>query len=853
MDVTRMPDRSSALLVWLLLAPLALLSHSAVSTGPAVEPPPLEIDVPGQPDQPTLDPALDPAQPIEPAASIDVQRGLAGQLIRSGSELLRAETLTVQGMEAALLLAQEAVDVAPDDPEAWYYLLSIATLTERDDVVDRAVSRLVELDPANDHVLLRKLRREIEAKQIAAERAERYEREIDRNDLPDTIRSRLAFDLAILERRRGRTDAFAEWLAESVALDRSHTAAAALAAGYFRLHVNDAVGAGELLLTQFLANPTDISAQMLTANHMLDHGAYDAAERLYTLATQCYESIALVSVPGELIADLAIARWGAGRPTAALRQIEDYQHELDRQYRERLLHEDQDLSPQDRAKRHAPMPLTVAVTAAAIRVRQDQDQGRAMIQGVVDMYQQRIEAAIDEARQEAQSLDPRIEEEIAKFWLEAAWLAVWLSPRPERAGEFVARATDLIELSERAEARIEGWTALRTGDIEQAIEKLQPHASRDPAAGLGYATALLARGERRNAARQFLQVVRMQPGSLIGVWAGDQLAELLGRRAPISDEASQLNQLMRDVPRYIDHFPKRPSTMLSLRIRPTKDRFDPYEPIRVDLEITNRSARPLAIDPDGPILPEIALLFDVRFSGRLDQPTVEPVIVNIHRRLRLESNERLTIPLDLRRTPLGAVIDQQPVNGAIVTLRAVSNFYITPRGSLLPNLLGSEHLAPPIRIDGRRIVDGGVERMHRAVTEASGPPPEVDMAMLLYLYVTNSFRDLSQAEMQWLSRQILAVTETYNNLEPIEQAWMLSVVPIRVGVLRPLLNVARQSDHRLVQLCALMYGGASLSDEEMQMYVNHDDPRIRRLARIFTQHPDAADWQQDALGGDEWD
>lgn len=853
MELILMPDRRPSILACLLTLLMPSLSVTADSAI-ADDPPPMQIDIPGQVEQPSLDRPLGPTPvPQERALPMNFERNLAGQFIRNAATLLQESNLTVRGMEAALLFTQEAVDLSPDDPEAWNFHLAVAMLNERDDVVRTASERLAKLDPENDRALLQKLRSEIAEKQTAAERAERYKHEIGRGDLPVTVRSRLALDLAILERRRGRTEAFASWLAESVALDRSHTAAAALAAGYFRLHVDDPVGTGELLLNQFLANPTDISAQMLAANHFLDHGAYDAADRLYTLAKNCYESIQLVALPGELIADLAIARWGAGRMDTALRQIMEYQRRMDIRYRERLLHEDPELTPLDRAKRQAPRSLTVIVTHAVLRARQGDEQGRAMMQRIIDLYQQRIETMVEEAQQEAERLDPRVKEEIAKLWLETAWLTVWLSPTPENADEYAARASELIELSERAEARIAGWIALRNGDPDRAVDLLERHAGHDPAAGLGYANALLARGQRRSAAQALLNVVRLQPGTLIGAWAGDQLAELIGRRVPISSDAAHLDDLMREVPSYLDRFPAHPTTALSVRLRPTKDRFDPYEPIRIDLKLTNHASRPLAIDPEGPILPDVVLLFDVRLSGATDHPAVTPLIVSIDRRLRLEPHERLTIPLDLRRAPLGAVLDQHPLHGAIVTIRVISNFFVTPHGAILPNLLGSEQQAPSIRIDGKRITEGGVERMHNAVTGKPDRTIVPDMAILLYLYVGNSFRQLNQAERQWLARQILAVTEAYSRLDPVAQTWLLSVLPVRTGVLRPLLDVARRSEHRLVQLGVLLYGGDALNTDDMRAFTEHDDPIIRRIARIVTDSPEEVDIHRDAFGESEMD
>ena len=107
--------------------------------------------------------------------------------------------------------------------------------------------------------------------------------------------------------------------------------------------------------------------------------------------------------------------------------------------------------------------------------------------------------------------------------------------------------------------------------LEQgAIQILQPLAESDVVARVGLALAHRAQGQKREAARELLAVNRAQPGSLIGIWSSWQLADMLGTRRPLSDEASRLEQLIASLPSSLERYPDDPSLAVDMRIIPSK-------------------------------------------------------------------------------------------------------------------------------------------------------------------------------------------------------------------------------------------------------------------------------------------
>ena len=138
------------------------------------------------------------------------------------------------------------------------------------------------------------------------------------------------------------------------------------------------------------------------------------------------------------------------------------------------------------------------------------------------------------------------------------------------------------------------------------------------------------------------------------------------------------SRLIASIPSVVDRFPDEPTLAVSLRVTPAKTTFGPYEPIIVNIEITNNAPMPLAIERGGPIQPQIAIFCSVQMSRERALPDVPPIIVDFDRRLRLEPREELIIPVDLRRSVLGTVLNERPLRGAMLAVVGILGFRLTP-------------------------------------------------------------------------------------------------------------------------------------------------------------------------------
>ena len=770
-------------------------------------------------------------------ADVSPKQRLAAQYLRSAMSVMEARSVTVLGLEGAVFLVQRATDLDPDNAELWRALLELIDLQDRpeDDELRRTLlENLVRLDPEDDVVRLRQISASLAQHQTIKERIDAYQRLLSMpnpTQLGPAITSRLAFDLAMLFSRDDDVQGYAKWLGEAVAADPSNRSAAAAATGFFRLNVQDAFAEAELLTSLMLADPTDVVTKTTLAQLLLDHGAYAAADRIYRVTERTYEAGGSLS-PDGMLADRAVAQWGRGKVQAALQTIRVRQGQSDAVYRRSMQQQNPELTRLELARLHAPVAATLATIRAAIHNRLGDDQVESSMRGVRGAY-----AAEIERLRAAEDIDPR---EVADRLRQAAWVFVWLGGNVDDVVGFLDAAKQVPGdegLSQTAQARFDGWLAMRRGEVDQAIVLLEPVAEDDVPAALGLALAHLKKGERRDGARGLLRVARAQPGSLIGVWASDVLGELIGRRlqpAELDPLAPQLKALIDSVPLVYDRFPDEPTLAVSLRIVPAKDTFDPYEPIIVNLLITNHAPFPLAIDSGGPIRPRVILIPTIQITRDLRFSQIAPIVVDIDRRLRLEPRQTLVVPVDLRRSHIDELLNKaHPLRGALLKIRAVLNFWVPKQGVIRAGLLGSEiEIQRPIRVNGARLTQGWVEYAIGVAIDPDDPDDLATMALLSWLAPGLVPEQISADLIQLVRDSAQALAEGYAKLDPISQAWLLGVVP-RINVIEPVLAMARKSTDKYVQISYLLFHVVDPADPMLDAAKRSDDPDVKYAAEFL--------------------
>lgn len=754
---------------------------------------------------------------------------LAGEYVRAARVFAGQQPLTVSGLRGARLMVEQALSLSPEGSDIWRLALEIAALGEFDDLKAQAVRELARLDPHDEVIRLMRINLSLEDAATADELLAAYRRwlsepQIDR--IGPAVASRLAMDMALLQRRRGDTAGFAEALAQATALDPSNVDAAALAAGYFQQHVEDAYGQAELFVSLILADPVRVDALTGLAGHLLRHGAYDSARRMYHLARDTRLATG-APVTAEFLADFAIAQWSAGRHDAALGTIRNYQRVINERAQMARWREAPHMSQAELGRITAVAdPMVASVRAAIHRSMNnvDEERAEAAFEQAMAAYSHWIERGAANGDDEAAAQLPQLA-------YHRAWLSVWLGSDVERAREMVAYAQEVQPMNDQATARYDAWLTFRSGDTASARQQFVQLADDDVPSRLGLALVHMERGERRDAARHLLSVARAEPGTLIGVWSSEVLAGMLGQRVPINDMAARLDELIGSIPRVVDRIPSEPNVAMSVRITPAASTYDAYAPLTVTISITNSSSFPMAISADGPIHNQVAMYVDIRSAANPRVQQAGPLFVNIGRTLRLMPRETLDVPVDLRRTRLASVLRDTAVAGTNLEVRLITNHTLTGAGVVVPGALGIERDSGPFRVDGARVNADWISEAMSGIEQVGDPVNLRNVALLLQVISRmNDIQDENLAAVMGTARD--QIISAFPNYRPTIQAWLLAITSPSEHI-APMLDVARQSQDPNVQMMYLIQHLRDPADPMIDAGRRSDHPEVRQLAELI--------------------
>jgi hypothetical protein len=804
------------------------------------------------------------------AASHMVER-----LLQAANTATHAEPLDTLAIEAAVELTTLATELEPSNADAWRMLAEVAEMADRPMLRVNAVRGLLAADPTDQAVQLARLRDAIDSLSTAPKRLETYERLLSpdyQSRLGPAISARIALDAALLQRRLGNIDQFARWLGEAVALDPSYVDAMAIAAGYFGDDTAGPFRQVELMTALMLANLHDPTSQVSLGEMLLSYGAYPAAERVLAMAVADRAS-EMDAVTNDVLADYAMAQWAAGDGPAALLTIRLRQQAIDEVFRKNIRAQQPRATPLQLARLHAPLTPKLATVRAAIQHDADPADARAAVDSAVDSFRTLAEIY------KSAGTDSDADDKAAELLVQAAGVALLLDGDPDTAEELLQHATETVVLSEEARQRFDGWIAMRRGDLETAAAMLEPLAAGSDPAMVGMAILNELRGNEQEAAKAFLSVVRSQPGTMLGIWSGKQLNQLLGRRISPREESQSLNEMIAGIDVVVDEYPTEPREALTMRVEPLKATFQPYEPIIINVELLNNSVVPMAISESGPILPMV--LIEPRMEITNTSLKVNtPIIVSIDRAIRLRPRERMSVRIDLRQQWIGGFLNQFPLRGGLIRMRVVSNFAVSQvstsggdRMVFKPGRLGVQAEGDQVRIDGVRLNDAWLSDTLDKVQLITDEDDLVALALLSWVVGddvnirTEPSRVPGEADDTPLiapgdrhplqDAAISAVLMAFPSLGPLPRAWFLSVMAPDPS-LEAVFTMADQDTESVVRIGYLLrflsplIPDEALDDQRLLAFMQDDDDRVRRVAKwVYTWVQNLVDARmRRQLGGD---
>ncbi|MDP6541182.1 MAG: hypothetical protein QGF07_00220 [Phycisphaerales bacterium] len=779
---------------------------------------------------------------------------LTEELLRVTNTILRSDPLDTLSLSAGSALVEIAAEVSPNDPDVWRAWIELGSLADRSSMRQRGTKELLRLSPNETPVQLSRFRDAIDTLNTAEERVSLYERLLSpetKSKLDTGVASRLAFDAAMLHRQLGDTHQFARWLAESVALDPTFSEGMALAAGFFGDESADAYRRVELLTSLMLSNMRDVTTQVSLAELLMSFGAYEAAGRIYELALD-EKGQDTNSVSNQLLADMVMCHWAARDVETALSILSKRQRETDDTFRNNIRKQQPRMTPLELARLHAPLAPKLATVQAAIFADNSLVESKDAINAALESFSL-ISLLYQKEGEVANS-------RVAELSLQAAWVALWLGDQVDKARELMNQANSFVSTSANDKNRLEGWVALRLGELAIAEDYFALVTPQDDATIAGVATLRLKQGREQEAAQLYLQLARDSAGTLIGVWSRNQLEKILNQQVQVNADANALNTLIKEIPSSIDGYASDPRSLFVMHIKPLSTSVGPYEQILIRIEITNKGVIPLAIAQMGPIQPLVLIEVQAEIAG-VETSTLVPMIVPIDRMLVLKPRQRFEVVADLRKSSVGGVFNNWPLRGGMLRIRAMTNF--TARETTLSDgtkkfvyktsRLGTEAISDEIRVNGVRLTDLWLAGAIENVKEMDAPSDLVSFAMLTWAVSHGTEVQVVKPPIPpppgeepepipdgeshpLIAEATTTLLMTFPSLNKTQQAWILSVMSDDPSLLA-IATMANNNPDKLksigwmIRFVTPEVKDEALDDLYLLSSMQDDDPQVRTVAK----------------------
>ena len=864
-------------------------------------------------------PAMDEAS-IETWAS----ERLAARFASLSSSFTLKPDLTVDQLRTAYELAVAAARTDPDSLPAWRWLFDLSTsvlddFPEAEEARREAIEAIVRLDPDDATMRLTLLMNLIESRDTLKARIEGCESLLTPGNVERLGRpaaARVALDLATYEAMAGRGDDSLGHLTQAVTLDPTFPKAIDRLVGLAEGNLADPVDEAGLLATAFTANPTDGVTARSLASLALQRGAYEAAISVFPSAIRLSTQESFLR---DLTLDYAMALWGAGRSAEALKILTSLQTAERNRWAQAVKASQDDV---DQVKRDAafagPAP-DVMLLATVIKLQSDPDASRSALvsalftsfdfaiqRNEIDrrLWQERFEEAslasgsgLDpdaNARAERESRNANLRFDMIGSGLQAdeAWARAWFGWKPEPpADELEAPRPTLEQLIESATAPlgdaggdastgwraltesqavvIRGWMAISDEDYEMARALLEPDQAISVYAAAGIALVNELEGRVKEAATGYRDVYYGRPGELVGLWCRGRLGRILGLdTVPEPPTAPPLaTRIKETLPAAVAAALRDDANgAIAIEVSPRAARFEPFDPVLVDVRITNMTGLDLAIEEGGPIDPRLALLpIRVTVPGLESLSSGRQLIRSLHRRLNIPAQGSFTCTYDLSATWMAELFDRAAVKGGGLAIRAANNYRPRSEVAVDSRIFGREANSVDFFIRRQRAMpsfgDGEIDPQKVAAAYRSIESVEdlksvaVGFDEILRIYIS----ERSNIRPELFATFLDPLVEGFGKLPPAAQAWFLGVLTNNeagarstIAVLEPLLEVAVDSRDPRVLLMLMTRFSNSPSSRAITISAGMGDPALERAAESVRNSiitTEARNEQELQLGG----
>ena len=763
-----------------------------------------------------------PASLQEPTSELRemVRDRLARSLAARARVVLQREVIFLGVLRNSQVLMKSALELAPDNPFIWRLALDLAAMLEDGDAsadtwFSDGLAKLSKLEPDDEVLRLRRVMDAIDERQTAEARVEASKAMLTPAaiaQLGRRVAARVAFDLAALSRRTGDGQAFEKYLLFALELDPFFPEATETAAGYFRMNAPTVVDEVHAMRDATLANPSRSTVALGLAELCLQQGAYRAAASILDIAYRMQQTRGPDEDVDALLSDFIIALWGTGRINNAFSYARQRTEQLDNALLQEIEKQGMATSAAERATVHLPPTPTLATTIAALSTAVDAKPSPIVVANAAFAFDTMI------AQVKKRNSAPQLAASLA---LDSAFVQLWLgwsvaksmdamakqaAEKPpeksvekplekpadesasklaatkqtdnsgEKAQSLIAAAVAYEPLTDETRARFDGWIALRTRDAAKAKAILAPIAANDLASKLGLALACDDLGETKEAARLLLEIARATPSTAVGLWSRSRLYQLIGATPVILPQAEEI-ETAAELPRGFLKLMNDGSASMLLRVTPREIEARPWDPLIFDIELTNRSAWPLSIGPDGPIKDSTTITASLNVPGEMPRPP-QIVLVSIDQKFVIDPGETLKIPVDISVTDASAALREDALSGAFISLHSIINWRTTSVG-FEPSPYGIEVESPVVHVSGERVTREWVERVLTQLRDLNQVPNPENIALIASAIVRKAaFPALVPADAGALLDEAgPLLADAAKRLWPEARAWLIFACP----------------------------------------------------------------------------
>jgi hypothetical protein len=507
-----------------------------------------------------------------------------------------------------------------------------------------ALRQVLRLDPHDTVTQLRLLTASIEKLDTVEARIARYDRMLGPAGarLDESIRSRLAFDAAMLQRELGDESTFLRRLTLSTQLDSTNIDAATMAASVGLSKTTDPLSRIELLANVVLADPVRYVSYLALADEFLSHGAYKAALRFYKVAAMLAQR-EQTRLEERSMLHSKVAQWGVLGPEHVLQTLQDDEakalYAIEQQQKAA---EKGDLDPSE-------VMVFESVEAAEILqfflglTLDDDDAVTKSLARLATMTQDRIDAYRD-LQNSGEATEQEISLGIFTARSDFIWRALLANKQLDDASVMLDSLKNVeIDLPaiRNTTIRLQSLMLFRQDQPDQARTMLSSIASEDALANVGLALLYESLDQPANAAQAMARVVQQRPGEPISLWANSRIEALLGQPVNKSPIAASLESYAQALPETIDAYALNPSRWLDLRVEPVETILKPTDRMELRFTLSNRSTVALGVGEQRAVSTRYLCAPRLSLSGQLAHQLALPEVVQLATRLRLKPGESI--------------------------------------------------------------------------------------------------------------------------------------------------------------------------------------------------------------------